>query len=449
MDFDARNTMDEKESESAQAQKTEAASSSDSELLSFLRSSAPVGDSGNVAMIAFVIPLTFALGIPHHSTFMIIGDEDLTSVGDRTWLVTEEGPELPDFGTQVGVSIRVWRPRKTDIFMESLVQDMTRVVDTLIGNENPRDVILPDEEIAGTVLEASTVLYLEEAGEDVSAAISRAFDRSIDSIGLLLRALRISLNDPRILPVGRMSILPSVPYIVRFGDALEERHTGLFVVHFGESMPSLRGDDMSPENLKGALERIRRAKNSFPTFATEDAYARARRSFFVESDYAAATVFAYTAIEIFCNGLLSLVAWESGLPRSEVAQWLKDQGFETRMRSRFHGFLGGNWDFKSSSSPIHLLDEVADIRHRYLHAGVEPTFSDADMALEAYVEVTEFAKDRLAIKKYNFPRTTALIMGEPGLRRKDAWTRRYQKLLETIVSEDDWLKSFSTWVATS
>jgi len=119
------------------------------------------------------------------------------------------------------------------------------------------------------------------------------------------------------------------------------------------------------------------------------------------------------------------------------------------MRSRFHGFLGGNWDFKSSSSPIHLLDEVAAIRHRYLHAGIEPTFSDADMALEAYTEVSEFAKDRLAIKKYEFPRTTALIMGEPGLRRKDAWTRRYQKLIYELANEDNWLKSFSQWVEPS
>lgn len=447
-EFEARIT-DEKKSESAQTQGTEATTSTDSDLLSVLRSSAPVGDSDNVAMIAFVIPLTFALGIPHHSTFMIIGDEDLTSVGGRTWLVTEEGPEFPDFGTQVGVSIRVWRPRKTDILMESLMQDMTRVVDTIIGNESPRDGILPDEEVAGTVLEASTVLYLEEAEDDLSAAISRAFDRSIDSISLLLRAFRIALGDPRILPIGRLSIPPSIPFVVRYGDLLDDRYTGQFWVNLGESLPYLRTEDVSQEVMTKALERIRLAKHDFPIFAAEDAHARAKRSFFVESDYAATTVFAYSAVEIFCNGLLSLLAWESGRPRLEVVQWLEGQGFESRMRTKFSPFLGGNWDFKSSASPIHGLDDVANIRHRYLHAGAEPSMMDADKALEAFSVVTEFAKDRLAIKAYDFPRTAALIMGEPGLRRKNALTRRLQKKMNGILDEDDWVISFSTWVTGS
>ena len=254
-------------------------------LYSILCSSPPRNQSATVAMIAFIIPLPFALGIPHHSTFMIIGDDELQALEDITWHLTDEGPELPDIGSRIGVSIRVWRPSKSDVVIESLVRDTKRVLDTLTKRDNSEDIELPSEDTYGTVLEASTILYLQDEDKNESAAISRAFDRSIDSIGLLLRALRITLDDPRILPVGRMSLLPSIPFVVRYGDSLRDQHTGIFLVHMGESLPTFRTVEVSQENAAQVTERLRRAKNNFPTFAAEDAEARAKRSFYVESDY--------------------------------------------------------------------------------------------------------------------------------------------------------------------
>jgi len=422
---------------------------SEQDLFSILCSSAPCRDSQNIAMIAFVFPLPFALGIPHHSTFMMMGDEELEALADRQWFVTDDGPELPDFGTRIGVSIRVWRPRKKEVLINSLVHDMNLVFGALTDNDDVGMFELPSEETAGTVLETSTVLYLADEDEDESAAISRAFDRCIDKMGLFLRALRITLDDPRILPLGRLSLLPSAPFVVRYGDNLESRHVGLFMINMGESLPILGIEEVPPEVARKALEQVRRLSHQFPTFAVEDAFARAKRSFFVESDYAATTVFAHTAIEVFCNGLLSLLMWESGGSRSENIEMLTTQGLETRLRRHYSSRLGGNWDFKSAASPIHIHDEVAHVRHRYLHAGIEPSMHDADLALEAFSVVTEFAKDRLVTKLYDFPRTALLILGEPGLRRKNAWTRRFQKLVDQIVGEDDWLISFSEWMTNS
>jgi hypothetical protein len=436
--------------EEGDAEGTAQQGSREPDLYSILCSSAPRAETDNIAMIAFIIPLPFALGIPHHSTFANVSDKTFRALGNRTWLVTEDGPEVSEhFSSRISASIRVWRPRKPDVFVESLYRDMSRVLRDLTGVDDSPEISIPNEDIAGAVLEASTVLYLEEDDEDDSAAISRAFDLCMESIGLLLRAVRITMNDPRILPVGRMSILPIVPFIVRYGDELQHRYVGAFMVHEGESLPSLQTSEVSSDDAKAAMERVRLARNQFPIFAAEDADARAKRSFYVESDYAAATVFAYTAVEIFCNGLLALLAWEIKTPRPQIVEWLEGEGFERRMRTRFSPLIGGNWDFKSSSSPIHILGEVANVRHRYLHAGIEPTMMQADRALEAFSVVTDFAKDRLAIKKYDFPRTAALIMGEPGLRRKNAWTRRYEKLLHSIVDEDDWVISFATWAVGS
>jgi hypothetical protein len=419
---------------------------SEQDLFSILCSSAPRNGSQNIAMIAFIFPLPFALGIPHHSTVMMMGDEVLEALADRQWFVTEDGPELPDFGSRIGVSIRVWRPRKKEILINSLVHDMNLVFGELTDDDDAGSFEFSSEDTAGTVLEASTVLFLADEDEDDSAALSRAFDRCIDKIGLFLRAFRIAIDDPRIYPMGRLSLLPSAPFVVRYGDDLENRHIGLFMVNMGESLPVLNVEEVPPELARQALERVRRSNHQFPLSAVEDAFARAKRSFFVESDYAATTVFAHTAIEVFCNGLLSLLMWESGGLRSENIAILTTQGLETRLRRHYAPMLGGNWDFKSDASPIHAHDEVAQARHRYLHAGIEPSMQDADLALEAFSVVTEFAKDRLVARMYDFPRTTLLILGEPGLRRKNAWTRRFQKLVDEIVGEDDWLISFSDWI---
>jgi hypothetical protein len=62
---------------------------------------------GGRVMIAFVIPLPFAIGIPHHSTFQLLRDEELSWLAESKWYVSDEGPELPDLGSRVSVSVRI------------------------------------------------------------------------------------------------------------------------------------------------------------------------------------------------------------------------------------------------------------------------------------------------------------------------------------------------------
>lgn len=415
-------------------------------LLEVLSSCAPRSNSSDIAMIAFVIPLPFPLGIPHHSTIMIMGNDELQALDERVWLINKDGPEMPDFGPRIGVSLKFWRPRRTEVVVETLIREMEMVFGSLIDSAEPSNIQFPSENSAGTVIEASTVLYLGDEDKNSSDAISRAFDRCIDEIGAFLRAVRITTNDHRIIPIGRLSLPPSVPYVVRYGESLENKIPGLFVVNMGESWPIFQAEEFSPDMAAQALVRIQHSKNGYPIFSAEDAFARAKRSFFVESDYAATTVFAYTAIEVFCNGLLSLLMWEQGDLRSTNVNILTTQGFETRLRRHYSPILGGNWDFKSTASPISVLNEVSSVRHRYLHAGVEPSLQDADLAMESFSVVSEFAKDKLVTKNYDFPKTSMMILGESGLRRKNAWTRRFERLLQEIENEPDWLISFADWM---
>jgi hypothetical protein len=116
------------------------------------------------------------------------------------------------------------------------------------------------------------------------------------------------------------------------------------------------------------------------------------------------------------------------------------------MRRQYAPLLGGNWDFKSNASPINLLDTASTSRHRFVHAGVEPNIWDADIALQAFDKITKFAKDRLVANLYTFPRTSFALLSESGLRRKNAWTRRMQLLVEEVEGKEGWLESFGRWM---
>jgi hypothetical protein len=209
------------------------------------------------------------------------------------------------------------------------MKDMLLVMSDLGRGEFRGYPELPSDGIAGTVVEASTPLFALNDGDHALQAVSDAFDRSLEEIGLWLRAVRVTVGDPRIFPVGRLSVPPSVPFVVRFGENMDQRLEGLLVVNWGEALPSINVPDVEMDDAAKVMSRVILAKVRSPILAAEDAYARARRSFFVESDYAGTVVFANTAIEVFCNGLLNLLYWESGRSRDQIVEVLSNQGFET------------------------------------------------------------------------------------------------------------------------
>jgi len=284
---------------------------------------------------------------------------------------------------------------------------------------------------------------------DFRKHFSDAFDRSIEELSRLLRVVRIQQNDPTIPLVGRDSLPGGVIYIVRYGEdgenILFQRHMGILMVNLGQTIPSDVRDDIDEREFHEIMIRYSSWIRGDPFFAAQDQYQRGNRARWIEIDFQGAVVAFYTAIEMFCNGLLGLCQWESGGTREELIGWLEKEGFDKRLRDRFHGFLGGNWDARSTSSPLQPLDDTARVRHRVVHAAYEPTQEEVDNAALAFSELSEFAKDRLIASKYSFPRTTMLLLGKSGLERKNAWSRRFERLAEVLVNEDDWLQTYTAW----
>lgn len=401
------------------------------------------------AMVAFVIPMLSPVGIIHGSTVSMQREETAPWLEDIEFRVSDQGPELPFRDSHMRVSLKFWRPKRNNLLLKQLAEEMMKVTSSITGEPHDGSAIFfEDENAAGTVIEASTPLF-DANGEGYQKALSDAFDRSIEELSRFLRVLRVHLNDPTIPLVGRDSIPGGVIYIVRYGgddlDILTKTHQGLFMVNFGHAIPSDVREDIDAQTFKQVLIRYSNWIRGNPLFSAEDNFQRGMRARWMEADSQGAVVALYTAIEIFCNGLLGLCQWESGGTREDLMNWLENEGFSKRLRHRFHGFLGGNWDPDSSSSPIRSLNDVATVRHRIVHAGYEPTLEEVDRATDAYGTLCDFAKARLVASRYCLPRTTMVLLGKPGLKRKNAWTKRFEKLAEQLMEEDDWLASYAAW----
>lgn len=401
------------------------------------------------AMVAFVIPLMTPVGIVHGSTVNMQRDETVPWLENIVFQVSEDGPELPLKGPNNRVSLKFWRPKRSNVLMKQLANEVLKVATAITGEPySPIESVLDDDDAAGTVVEASTPLF-DFDHRDLQKALSDAFDRSMEELSRLLRVIRIHVQDPTIPLVGRDSLPGGVIYIIRYGnngnDILTERYQGILMVNLGHTIPSDVRDEVDVKTFSDAMMRYSGWMRGDPIFSAEDQFQRGMRARWVEADSQGAVIAFYTAIEIFCNGLLGLCQWESGGTRDDLVDWLENEGFNKRLRDRFHGFLGGNWDPKSSSSPIHALDGVAQVRHRVVHVAYEPTLDEVDNASEAYRQIAEFAKDRLVACRYQLPRTTVLVLGKPGLERKKVLSKKFQRLIDKLTEEEDWLATYKIW----
>lgn len=229
------------------------------------------------------------------------------------------------------------------MLVTQLADEVLKVASSITGEPyHPIESILDDDDAAGTVVEASTPLF-DLDGWNLQKALSDAFDRSIEELSRLLRVLRVHLHDPTIPLVGRDSLPGGVLYIIRYGnngeDVLTERHQGLLMVNLGLTIPSDVRDAVDVETFRVAMERYSRWIRGDPLFSADDQFQRGMRARWLEADGQGAVIAFYTAIEIFCNGLLGLCQWESGGTREELLRWLENEGFDRRLRNRFHGFL--------------------------------------------------------------------------------------------------------------
>ena len=120
-----------------------------------------------------------------------------------------------------------------------------------------------------------------------------------------------------------------------------------------------------------------------------------------------------------------------------------------RLAREFPSRLKGVWDTKGSGLVAQWFEHSYKLRHRVVHGGYNPSRFEAEQALESVVGLETHLFDRLAERRMDYPRSTLMTLGPPGLKRRNLWSGKIKRFYDGPARDEaDWRESFSSWHGT-
>lgn len=414
---------------------------------------------GEPRLIVFFIPLSTPLGLVHDSTYAFLRVETVDWMRGAEIRLSPDIPPLPlgEIGEEGKnlVSLKVWLPKETPSMPTAIMESVMRVVQEVtggsLGNKAPDQTqggaIRATFESYSTIIEAVTPLL--EVPDRRSDPILAAFDRCLEELALLTRAYTLASGDLRVRLPARQNLFPFVPFTTRHPSKKDWSSLQLLLLNRGYSLSSptesLSEDQLADFDLY--LELLKR-RNPFLTFSE---WARAaRQAFYVDGDYATTVINAHIAGEVLFDTTLLMMAWEEETPREEAANWF-ESALAKRLRTYYAPRLGGAWDTRMPKTVSgRWTMRVSDVRNRLVHSGYRPTELEALTALDLFDEVVEFVKGRLVVQRDKYPRTTLMLLGQPGLERREAYKGKIKNFVENRAGrEEAWIESYLQWFESS
>lgn len=109
-------------------------------------------------------------------------------------------------------------------------------------------------------------------------------------------------------------------------------------------------------------------------------------------------------------------------------------GLRTRLRTQYSARLGGQWDLDALTEEIgHWMLTTQGLRHRVVHAGYVPDDSDLKEAGHGAELLGAFVSERLASRRYRFPRLALSVLGQAGLERRGLLSSRMSTLVDEVM----------------
>lgn len=405
-------------------------------------------------LITFYIPLSHPIGFPHNSSITFHRRERVPWLQGIQKRISEQ--VKLDFGIRDAnfVSIMLKRAKEVDSLSISQMATACSLVDEIIESNGTLTQAMEtlQTRVASTVLQATTVLIAPSSGSH-NEAISDALERVFEEATRFLAAYRIETQDLAVDLLSRVQCVPLVPYIARVsdfqGDESFKRGTpGIYSVNDGESLRLEHFRERDDARLFELVsETTYKLKQGDPTIAAYHELYRARRSCFLEGDFQSSAVSSFTAIEYFYGAVLNLLHWELNTPRSTVRQILDDERFSTRLKTRYHDHLGGNWDPNIPTSITAQVNKIGTTRHRVIHAGYQPNEYEARQLLTESRQLIDRLKDRIFIQLHKFGKTAFIVFGSQALKDRGGWTKRMRELIgDETEAQQTLLASYRTWI---
>lgn len=312
----------------------------------------------------------------------------------------------------------------------------------------------PDVEVPVTVAEVMIPLDMlddrkvqDASGEELDS-IAEAFDRGLEYVRRFQRAYYIAKRSPI-----RLATQESMPFMIpmgirRFfaddGEPLPFRvEVSAYLINSNVPPNSyVEWEDGDLQSLKTALDHL---ADDGPFWSHLDYMREALVAFRRDGAHRSAVLFTATACEVMFDDLLAHLMWEEG-ERPEIAAATFDRldSISKRVKTEFHARLGGTWSLDVEGPVNCWAEDIARLRNRCVHAGYEPTGSEAWRAIESANSLLEFLGDRVAENVGKYLRTAQLLPGRYGLERRGKWSRRIERLVRDNPGPYDG-STFSRW----
>lgn len=151
-------------------------------------------------------------------------------------------------------------------------------------------------------------------------------------------------------------------------------------------------------------------------------------------DHAQAAILASVSGEVLLNLVLRAILVETGREGEIEAMFSDERGlFASRLRRDYGPLLGGQWRPDRPITPVgRWVAATQSVRNRVVHAGHEPTPFESSEAARGAEGLEAFVLQRLAERRYRYPKTALSVLAEPGLRRRNMWSGRMKALADEL-----------------
>lgn len=331
-------------------------------------------------------------------------------------------------------SVKVWQVRREEMTRLRDLGPVRTVAAAVFPNVDPAR--FTPVEIGGsydTVVEVVTQAARADVEDQRWPLVSVCFERSLTAVNELLFALGGATDDPELRPVSVDELGPAALVASRPLDGGVDVEPQLYGLNLRLRVPREAIDQEGVERL-GATLSARRQEHPFLVYGRLSRDARRAKA---TGDYPGAAVLAATSGEVLLNTVLRAILVEEG--RADTIESMFGDprgGFISRLRREYAPRLGGRWEPNSIDTEVgHWFDDTHSLRNSVLHVGHRPTPSEAASALHGAGVLEAFVFERLASKRYQYPKTVLSTLGEPGLRRRGLINAKMGRIVAASVPE--------------
>lgn len=419
--------------------------------------------------LVYLFRLPFDLPLNNRDSWMLALDGDLGEAWDIEYLAfaTEEMKAVFPYPMNLRepfASVMFWRQPREPGEQILDMRAVDKVAAVVFGErEDKVEGTKPDEpELFDTVVEVVTQAARSDTDPDDWPLVSIGFERALRAVNELLAALGSATGDlayrPLAVeeldaialvssrPLGLVPIDPDADLDLaavaasRPSDEVSHSDPVGYLLH-----PNLAfhvpGENLTAEDRGKVNAFIRAGRRSHPFLTYHRLASKARRAR-ESGDYAVTAIMAAASGEVLLNLVLRAMLVEEG--KADQIPVLFDDprgGFTSRLRREYGARLGHKWDVDDPINDVgHWVAGTANLRHRVVHAGYDPTGGEASEAIHGAEVLEAFVIERLIEKRFTYPKTALSLVGEAGFARRHLLSERFAKLVakEAPALEDFW-----------